>query len=80
MRTPNITPSFSGKFVIPNNNENKHVDYLYNKVSKIIKENNITGEFHNDKIVLTTDKTQEKNLFDSFKEFGIKIFSANNRK
>ena len=80
MRTQSITPSFSGKFVIPNNKENKQVNYLYNKVSKIVKDNNITGEFHNDKIVLTTDKTQEKNLFNALKEFGIKIFSLNERK
>ncbi len=80
MRTQNITPSFSGKFVIPNSGDNKKVNYLYNKVSKIVKDNNISGDFHNDKIVLTTDKTQEKNLFNSLKELGIKIFSLNEKK
>lgn len=74
MKTQSITPSFTGKFVIPNADSNKKVDYLYNKVSKIVKANQVTTEFHTDKIVISADKTQDNKIVSALKEFGIKFF------
>lgn len=62
MKVQNITPyAFTAnKFVIPNNKMNKSVDYLYNKVSKIVKENHVPANFLNDKIVINAEKEQAK--------------------
>ena len=79
MKTQSISPAFSGKFIIQNK-DNRHINYLYNKVSKIVKTNQVTSEFHTDKIVINAYKTQEKNLLHSLKELGIKIFPLVNKK
>ena len=80
MKTQNITPAFTGKFVVPNSGANKQVDFLYNKVAKVVKDNHLTGEFHRDSIVISADKTQEKNFLNSIKELGVKIFSKTDNK
>ena len=62
MKIQNITPyAFTAnKFIIPNNKMNKSVNLLYNKVSKIVKENHVPANFHNDRIVITAEKDQAK--------------------
>ena len=75
MKAPIITPAFTGKIVIPNSGENKKVDYLYNKVSKLVKDNQVTANFRTEQIeilpssnILDKIKTNLKNLGIEFKE------------
>ena len=62
MKIQSTTPyAFTAnKFIIPNNKMNKSVDFLYNKVSKIVKENHVPANFNNDKIVITAEKDQAR--------------------
>lgn len=60
MTTQSISPAFTGKFVIPNNETNKKTDFMYNNVLKLVKQNQVTSIFGTDKIEIIADKSQDR--------------------
>lgn len=74
MRTPNVSPAFTGKFIIPNVGSNKKNDYLYNNLSKIVKKNQVTANFHNDKVEILADKTQDNKIQKALKKLDLTFF------
>lgn len=73
-----ITPySFKGNNYIIYGKQNKNVQYLFNKVSDVVKEEKIPATFFNgseDKIVLTPQTKKAKNtLVETLGKFGIKF-------
>lgn len=60
MKTQNISPAFTGKFVIPNCGANKKTDFMYNNVLKLVKQNQVTTNFGTDKIEIIADKSQDR--------------------
>ncbi len=74
MKTPNVNPVFTGKFVVPNAGSNKKNDYLYNNLSKIVKKNQVTANFYTDKVEILADKTQDKKIQKALKKLNLTFF------
>ncbi len=73
--TPNATPAFAGKFIVPAK-ENKHVELLYNKLSKTVKENKLPAIFYTDRVEISSYKHTDDIVTKTLDSFGIKFKSA----
>ena len=80
MKIQSITPSFKGKISIPADGKNKNVAYLYNKVSKIVKDNHVTANFLNDKIEIMPHTSATSPVKSSLTDLGIEFVEDNNQK
>ena len=80
MKIQPIAPSFKGKISISANGNNKNVSYLYNKVSKIVKDNQVTASFHSDKIEITPHTSATSPVKSSLTDLGIEFVEDNNQK
>lgn len=78
MKAPTITPAFTGKIVIPSNGENKKVDYLYNKVSKLVKDNQVTANFRTEQIEILPSSNILDKIKTNLKSLGIKFQEPSN--
>ncbi len=74
MKTPNVNPAFTARFVVPNAGSNKKNDYLYNNLSKIVKKNQVTANFQVDKVEILADKTQDKKITKALKNLDLTFF------
>ncbi len=69
----------SPKVVVPNSGANKNVQYMYNKVLSVVKENHLLTNIKNDGIEIFPHKSAENKLFESLKNLGIN-FTVNTHK
>ena len=61
MNVQNVTPSFTGKYVIPCKGKNANIYLMPNKLVDFVKENNLSAAFKTD-IIESGDTTPEKFL------------------
>lgn len=79
--TPTTRTAFNGSSVIVYNNQtNKHVKYLYNQVSDIIKKQHVPTVFEVDLVEMTPHKSQQGNLIQTLKNLGINFTVKNDVK
>lgn len=69
--------SFKSKFIIPNNDLNKKVEYLYPKTLKIGKRIQATTTLTNDKITIDSYKSKDNFVRKALKKFGIEFKEEN---
>ena len=80
MKIQPIAPSFKDKISISANGNNKNVSYLYNKVSKIVKDNQVTASFHSDKIEITPHTSAVAPIKSSLTDLGIEFVDDSAKK
>lgn len=77
----NITPinsnAFTGRVIVYNNDTNKHIKYLYNNLSDIVKKQHVPAVFGGDLVEITPHKSQQNALTQTLKSLGIN-FSVKN--
>lgn len=80
MKIQSIAPSFKGKISIPASGNNKNVDYLYNKVSRIVKDNQVTANFLTDKIEILPHEFAETSIKSNLMDLGIEFIDNSAKK
>ncbi len=80
MKIQPIAPSFKGKISIPASGNNKNVDYLYNKVSKIVKDNQVTASFLTDRIEIMPHTSAAAPIKSSLADLGIEFVDDSAKK
>ena len=73
MNVQNVTPSFTGKYVIPCKGKNANIYLMPNKLVDFVKENNLSAAFKTDVIEITPHKAKESSLNTLLEKLGVEF-------
>lgn len=73
MNVQNVTPSFTGKYVIPCKGKNANIYLMPNKLVDFVKENNLSAAFKTDVIEITPHKAKESPLNTLLEKLGVEF-------
>ncbi len=62
MKTQNISPAFTGSFVVPSSGTNKKFKFMYNQLSDLVKKNQVSANFWHDRIEIMAEGKQAKQI------------------